>query len=226
MTASQVAQRVTVVPTSASAPTCTPSKSTRYCVSDAMVICWVRVTPGACGSTRNSDGPSPVRASTRRRSAALANWTWRLAPSSRQPSPSAVAARCTPSGPNPPLGSSHAGVRIASPAAIRGSHSARCSADPACASTPPLMTELTKWGDGARARPSSVYTTTASSMVIPLPPCSSGSGHPEQAELAQLRPELVGVPDRVVLHLPDDVERRSTARTRRPPPRGACPAQE
>src|SRR4029450_6699862 len=55
-------------PASRPAPrTATPSRSTRYWLSDATERCWVSVTPGASGATRNSStspGASPVRAGT------------------------------------------------------------------------------------------------------------------------------------------------------------------
>jgi hypothetical protein len=61
----------------------TPSKCTAYCVSDAIVSCCVSVTPGALGSTRKRSTPSPERARTTSRCAALANGTCHFTPSSR-----------------------------------------------------------------------------------------------------------------------------------------------
>ena len=104
MTASHVRHASPAVPTSASASTCTLSKSTRYCVSDEIDISCVSVTPGRSGSTRKNVGPSAVRASTSSRSAAArerARAAWRRRAASRRRRPSA--ASCTPSGPNPPL---------------------------------------------------------------------------------------------------------------------------
>ena len=69
--------------------------------------------------------------------------------------PSASARASTPRGENPFSGSSQAGVRMASPAATGRSHRSFCASLPAAASTPPLMTALTKCGVGASARPSS-----------------------------------------------------------------------
>ncbi len=111
-----------------------------------------------------------------------------------------------PSGPNPPWGSSHAGVTMASPALIRVSHSSFWASEPAARITPALMTELTKCGDGASARPSSWYTTMPSSIDSSLPPYCSGKQHAEETELAELVPERVGVADRIVFHRAHDVE--------------------
>ena len=52
-------------------------------------------------------------------------------------------------------GSSQAGVRMASPDTMPGSHACFCSALPERASAPPDRIELTKCGDGAMARPNS-----------------------------------------------------------------------
>ena len=97
----------------------------------------------------------PDRCARGRRSvsAACAKRTWRLAPVRTNASPSASARSCTPRGPKPPSGSSHAGVRIASPARDRR-EPVRTLVVRATArsSTPPLSTELTKCGDGASAR--------------------------------------------------------------------------
>ena len=69
--------------------------------------------------------------------------------------PSASARTSTPHGEKPFSGSSQAGERIASPEATGRSHCSFWASLPAATSTPPLMTALTKWGVGARARPSS-----------------------------------------------------------------------
>ncbi len=131
---------------------------TSYCVSDEMLNCWRSVTPLAFGSTRKrstASAASPVRASTTNRSAAEAKATWRFSPFSRNPEPSASARVSTPRDENPFSGSSQAGVRMASPEATGRSHCSFWASLPAAASTPPLMTALTKCGVGAMARPSS-----------------------------------------------------------------------
>ena len=97
----------------------------------------------------------------------------------------------TPAGPKPRPGSSHAGVTIASPAAIRGSHS-------------PLL----RVGAGAREHAAAHHRAdevgrrrerrdraprrrpTPSSIDMPEPPYSLGQHQPEQVELAELLPEL------------------------------------
>ena len=98
----------------------------------------------------------PVRASTTIAVAAVAKGTCHFTPSSTKPSPSEVAVACTPRGPKPLPGSSHAVVTIASPLTMRGSHARFCSSVPARSSTPALITALTKCGVGASARPSSM----------------------------------------------------------------------
>ena len=55
MTASHVAHPSPAVPTIASASTRTPSKSTRYCVSDEIVMQLGEGDAVGGGSTRNSD---------------------------------------------------------------------------------------------------------------------------------------------------------------------------
>ena len=140
------------------AVTRTPSRSTRYWVSELMDIFWVSVTPAAFGSTRNrstASSASPVRARTTSRSAELAKYTCCLVPVSVNPSPSASARSCTPRGPKPFSGSSQAGVRIAAPVATFGSHSSRWASEPARTSAPAETTQLTRCGVGANARPSS-----------------------------------------------------------------------
>ena len=103
-----------------------------------------------------SRGPSPVRASTSSRVAAAAKATCRFVPASAHPPPSAGRAVVrTPAGPNPPSGSSHAGVRITSPDATPGNHAARCASVPPATSAPAPATQLAKCGVGASARPSS-----------------------------------------------------------------------
>ena len=157
-TASQVAQPEPAAPMRAEAGTATLSSCTWYWQSEAMENIWVRVTPSAFGSTRNrsmSVGPVPVRASTTRWVAAAANGTCHLVPVRRNPSPSARASTCTPLGPKPLFGSSQAVVAMAVPLAISGRRSCFWSSVPARRSSPALSTALTKWGDGARARPSS-----------------------------------------------------------------------
>ena len=96
-----------------------------------------------------------MRASTTRAVAALAKATWRLVPERTKPSPSATARTWMPFGPKPFSGSSHAGVRIASPVTMRGSHASFCSWLPDRARAPPERMELTKCGDGANERPNS-----------------------------------------------------------------------
>ena len=59
-------------------------------------------------------------------------------------------------------------------------------------STPATITELTKCGDGASARPNSVYTTIASTIVIALPPYSSGSVIPRRPSSASCSQSLSG----------------------------------
>ena len=119
--------------------------------------------------------PAVERAGTIRQSADEAKGTWRLAPVRTTPSSVSTAVICTPEGPELLSGSSQAGVMIASPAAMRGSHEAFCASDPPASSTPVETTELAKWGDGTRLRPNSSYTTTASSRAIPEPLYASGT---------------------------------------------------
>ena len=138
--------------------TLTAASSTLYWASEAMVSCWVSVTPTAAGSTRNrstSPGASPVRASTISWEAADAKATWRLVPVMVHPSPSGTARTWTPVGPELFSGSSQAGVRMASPVTIPGSHACFWLSLPERARLAPERTELTKWGDGAMARPNS-----------------------------------------------------------------------
>ena len=96
-----------------------------------------------------------MRARTTSREADEAKATCRLVPESTNPSPSGTARTCTPFGPKPFSGSSQAGVRMASPDTMRGSHSSLSASLPECASAPPDRIELTKWGDGASERPNS-----------------------------------------------------------------------
>ena len=157
-TCCQVAQPLPGGPMRSSSPTATPDSATSYWVSEARLNCWRRLTPGAAGSTRNrstASAASPVRARTTSRSADEAKATWRLRPESRNPEPSATARASTPWGVNPLSGSSQAGVTMASPAATGRSQRSFWAALPAAASTPPLMTALTKCGVGASVRPSS-----------------------------------------------------------------------
>ena len=102
-----------------------------------------------------SSTPSPVRASTTRRVADEAKATWRLMPVMVHPSPSGTARTCTPVGPELFSGSSQAGVRMASPVTMPGSQACFCSSLPERANAPPETMELTKWGEGAMARPNS-----------------------------------------------------------------------
>ena len=93
--ASHVAQPVPARADAVGAGTRTPSKSTSYCVSDAIVICWVSVTPG--GRRVDEEQVDVVVAVAgagehdAARSAADANGTCHFTPSSTKPSPSAVA---------------------------------------------------------------------------------------------------------------------------------------
>ena len=81
--ACHVSQPLPAGPIRFAAETRTPASSTAYWVSDAMVSCCVRLTPGLDGSTRNRSTPSAVRASTTSSFAARANGTCHLVPSSR-----------------------------------------------------------------------------------------------------------------------------------------------
>ena len=168
-------------PRRASASTVTPSKVARYWVSDEIDIRCSVVRPPASEGTANrsmSVSPFPVRASTTSRSAAAANCTWILAPSSTNPSPLDRAVSCTPRGLKPPPGSSHPTVAMASPEAIPASSPACCSREPACVIAPAAITQLTKWGSGASERPNSSYRTTPSMRLIPDPPALSGTMSP------------------------------------------------
>ena len=78
-----------------------------------------------------------------------------MTPDRRNPSPSGSARSWIPFGPNPFSGSSQAGVRMASPLTILGSHSVFMASLPERARAPPLSAELTKWGEGASDRPNS-----------------------------------------------------------------------
>ncbi len=83
MTVSQVDHPVPAAPIRSASVTRTRSKSTRYWVSEAMLICWVSRTPSADRSTTNrstSPAASPVRTRTTRAVAAWAKATWRLVP--------------------------------------------------------------------------------------------------------------------------------------------------
>ena len=102
-----------------------------------------------------SVGAAPVRASTSSRSADEANGTCHFTPSRRQPSPSGVAVRSTPLGPNPWAGSSQATEKIDAPDTILGSHVDFWSSEPAATRAPADSTADTRWGDGTRPRPSS-----------------------------------------------------------------------
>ncbi len=72
-----------------------------------------------------------------------------------QPSPSGTARTWTPVARDVFSGSSQAGVKMASPVTMPGSHACFCSSLPERARTPPDRIELTKWGEGAMARPNS-----------------------------------------------------------------------
>ena len=168
-------------------------RSISYCVSDEIVSCCASVIPAAFGSRRKNVGPivgarEHEETIGRGRERHVAFGAGRVASRRRR----RVARSCTPSGPNPRLGSSHAVVTITSPAEMAGATRRFCASDPASRMTPPLMTELTKWGDGASARPSSVYTTIASSIVIPLPPYSSGNVIPSKPSSASCSQNLSG----------------------------------
>ena len=79
----------------------TRSNVTWYWVSEEIDIRCSMLRPEASAGTTNrsmSASPSPVRASTTSRSAAAANGTCALAPSSTKLLPSARAASCTPRG--------------------------------------------------------------------------------------------------------------------------------
>ena len=188
------------------AGTRTPSKSTRYCVSDAIVICCVSVTPARVGSTRNrstSSAPSPVRASTTQRVGRRGERHVPLRAVEHEPVAVGVGAQLHAlAGRSRRSGSSHAGVRIASPAAIRGSHSARCSSVPGPQrarrrSSPSSRSAATARAPGRapRRRP------RASSIVMPEPPYSSGIISPSRPSSASCFQSSVGIADRVVLEL-------------------------
>ena len=153
-----MAQPLPGAPRRSASLTATPANVTSYWVSEAMLICWRIETPAEDGSTRKrstASAASPVRASTRSRSADDAYATWRFTPEIVNPEPSAAARASTPSEVNPFSGSSQAGVTMASPAATGRSQRSFCSSLPAAARAPPLRTALTKCGVGASARPSS-----------------------------------------------------------------------
>ena len=113
----------------------------------------------------------------------------------------------TPRGEKPFSGSSQAGVRTASPEAMARNHRSFCAGLPAAASTPPLMTALTKWGVGARARPSSSYSATPSMSDMPEPPYSSGSSKPIRSSAPSWDQRGAGYPTGVVLHGSHHLER-------------------
>ena len=160
------------------------------------------------GRRGRSAGPSGVRASTRSRSAAPAKCTCRLVPVSCQPSPSAFAGSCTPPGPKPRPGSSHAGVMIASPAAIGGQPVLALGSGRGASKNPGAhhrAHEVRRRRERApelRVHDDGVEHRHAAAAVL------LGKRHAEQPELGELLPQLVGVADRVVLHLADDVEAR------------------
>ena len=205
-----------------------PASSTLYWASEAMVICWVSVTPAAAGSTRNrstSPGASPVRASTTSREAADAKATWRLVPVMVHPSPSGTARTWTPVGPELFSGSSQAGVRMASPDTMPGSQACfwLVAARPGQAATRHDgadevgrrghgPAELLVDHDASRAR-------HARAAVL------LGQLQADQVEVGQLLPQLGRVAGGVVLELAHHARAGWWWRPRRAPSHGASPVR-
>ena len=129
-------------------------------------------TPAVFGSTRNRLSPFSVRAATIRASATWPSSTKPLAPFSLNPLPDRSATVAIRDGAcfGP---SSTASETIASPAAIRGSQAACCSAEPPL-STVADSTPDPRKGEGVSVRPSASAITPASTAPRPEPPCSSG----------------------------------------------------
>ena len=119
------------------------------------------------------------------------------------------------------------GVTIASPAAIAGSHVVAAGASDRPRISPPRSSPSSRSAARRERAPELLVDDDARrACVIPLPPYFSGSSMPRSAELGELRPQRVGVADRVVLHRAHDVEAGSGARTAADRVARASPARE
>ena len=115
--------------------------------------------------TTNTPAPSPVPATTAISSARSPSTTWRVVPSSTQPSPSGRA-RTSPA--------------ANAPAPVPPAHTAP-SSRPRASAAATARTSGTYWlvvarnGEGSAARPSSSSVTISSTAVSPMPPSSAGT---------------------------------------------------
>ena len=157
--------------------------------------------------------------------AADANGTCHFTPSSTKPSPSAVAVACTPRGPKPLPGSSHAVVRIASPVTIRGSHSCFCSSVPGAqqhARAHDRAHEVRR----RRERAAELHVDDRAFERAHLRAAVLRREHQaDEVELGHLLPQLGRVADRVVLERAHRSRATRTSCTRRAPSRAASPAR-
>ena len=152
--------------------------------------------------------PSPSRASTSSRSAAFANGTWRLTPVSRQPSPSGSATSCTPVGPEAAarLEPRRGEDRLSAGDARKPGLSLLVGTDAREHAAAHDRADEVGRGREARGRaPGRRWPRRASTSRAAH---ASGNVRPSRPSSDELQPELLGVADGVVLHLPHDVEAR------------------
>ena len=166
--------------------------------------CWVSVTPGAVGSTRNRSTSSrrrrcaPSTTSRGRRRCERRRATSRRRARSRRRRPSRVA--CTPRGPKPLSGSSQAVVRIASPETILGSHSCFCSSVPRREQHARAHRPRSRSGATARARDRAPRRRPRPrAALISEPPYSAGTIRPMRSSSASCFHSSGGIADGVVL---------------------------
>ena len=88
------------------------------------------------------------------------------------------------------FGSVQASVALASPAAMRGSHSARCAAEPASAIAAPPSSTRRRIGAGHHGAADLLHQHDQIGQAEPAAAVGLGKGDPEPAVLGQLTPEF------------------------------------
>ena len=208
MVSSHASQPAGGSPITAPASATAPSRSTRYCVSEAIVCCCVSVTPSrlrvdedAAARRRRARGEHEQSVGGRRERHVA------LGPGEAPPVAVGLGAQLHALGAEPAsrleprrrddrLAGGESGQPLGS--APRPCRRARV--------TPPLITELTKCGR-RRERPAElVVDDHRVEHRHPRAAVLLGQRQPEQAQLAELEPELLRVADGVVLQLAHDVE--------------------